>query len=246
MIALRRIAVFLYGVAAYFIFLVSFLYAIGFVGNLVVPKSIDSGWEEPLVLSLLVDLLLLGIFAIQHSVMARQGFKKWWIQRVPRPAERSTYVLIASLLLFLLFWQWCPLRAVIWTVENPLGQVMFWFFFWGGWLVVFLATLMIDHFDLFGLRRVFLYASGKEYTPPAFKTAGFYRFVRHPIMLGFLIAFWAAPRMTLGHLVFSLLTTAYIFIGTFLEERDLVRFYGDRYHEYRKKVAMILPFTKKG
>lgn len=242
---MKKIAAFLYGLVAYAVFFFSFLYAIGFTGNFFVPKSIDSGLEGAFVPSLAVNLLLLGLFAIQHSVMARQGFKKWWTQFVPRPIERSTYVLIASLLLLLLFWQWRPISASIWSVENSAGQVFLWGIFWLGWVLVLVSTFLIDHFDLFGLRQVFLYARGKPYTPPAFKTSWIYRCVRHPIMLGFLIAFWATPVMTAGHLVFSLLTTGYILVGIFFEERDLLKFHGPAYEAYRKQVPALLPSLKK-
>ncbi|MGH8248546.1 MAG: methanethiol S-methyltransferase [Gammaproteobacteria bacterium] len=235
------IIAFLYGVISYLVFLASFLYAIGFVGNLIVSKTIDSGQQGPVMEALLVDLVLLGLFAAQHSVMARPGFKNRWIKIVPKPVERSTYVLISSLLLLLLFWKWQPITGVVWAVENPAGRAAIGTIFWLGWVLVLVSTFMIDHFDLFGLRQVYLRLRGVEYTAVPFVNAALYKFVRHPIMLGFLIAFWAATDMTLGHLLFAAATTAYIFIGIFLEERDLAAALGPDYQQYRREVPMILP-----
>jgi methanethiol S-methyltransferase len=230
-----------YGVICYVIFLGSFLYAIGFVGDLVVPKTIDSGTIVPLPEALAVDIVLLGIFAVQHSVMARPGFKAVWTRIVPRSVERSTYVLCASLLLALTYWKWHAIPTVVWHVSSPAVNVLLLALFALGWLILLLSTFMINHFDLFGLRQVYLRMCGLEYTPLNFKQWGFYRFVRHPIMLGFVIAFWAAPQMSLGHLVFSIATTGYILVGIFLEERDLMKYHSAEYGAYRARVPMLFP-----
>jgi protein-S-isoprenylcysteine O-methyltransferase Ste14 len=233
-----------YGVASYLAFLASFLYAVGFAGNLLVPKSIDSGPGGSLPASFLVDTLLLLVFAVPHSVMARPAFKRWWTQFIPDPLERSTYVLVSSLALGLLFWQWRPLPAVVWDVANPVGRSLVYAVFWAGWAMVLVSTFLIDHSDLFGLRQVYLYACGRPYTPVGFKVLGFYRYVRHPIMLGFLIAFWAAPTMTTGHLLFAGATTAYIVIALQFEERDLAQFHPEQYRAFRDQVGMLLPFWR--
>ncbi len=231
----------LYGLACYACFLGSFLYAIGFVGDFAVPKTIDSGpagaWPE----ALLIDLVLLGLFAVQHSVMARPGFKAVWTRIVPRAVERSTYVLFSSLLLILLMWKWQAIPAVVWDVSASLPKTILLALCAVGWLIVLLSTFMINHFDLFGLRQVFLRMRGIDYTPLHFTQRALYKFVRHPIMLGFVIAFWAAPYMSAGHLVFAIMTTGYILVGIFFEERDLMRSHSAEYGAYRARVPMLFP-----
>ncbi|HEX2254457.1 MAG TPA: NnrU family protein [Thermoanaerobaculia bacterium] len=238
---MTRILATAYGFLAYGIFLVVFLYAIGFVGGFVVPKAIDSGPTEPLGPTLLVDLALLGLFAVQHSVMARPGFKRWWTRWVPRPIERSTYVLLASLVLALLFWQWRPLPEPIWTAESAAVRGLLWGLFGLGWATVLVSTFLISHAHLFGVRQVLDHQRGREPANPGFQTPNLYRHLRHPIMLGFFIAFWATPDMSTGHLLFALATSGYILLGVALEERDLLQAFGERYRVYQEQVPRFLP-----
>jgi methanethiol S-methyltransferase len=240
-----RLIAFFYGLASYLVFFVTFLYAVGFVSGLVVPKTIDSGIAGSMAEALIVNLLLMTLFAVQHSVMARKQFKQWWTQYVPKSVERSTYVLFASLALVLLFWQWRPMPNVVWQVSDPTlanfitGVSML------GWLLVLTSSFLINHFELFGLHQVVNNLAGRAMAEPRFKTPVLYKVVRHPIYLGFIIAFWVAPVMSVGHLLFAAVTTAYIFVGIMLEERDLIDLFGDEYRRYRDRVGMLVPFLGK-
>lgn len=241
-----KVLAFVYGTISYLIFLGAFLYAIGFLGNFTVSKSIDSGPQAAtLTRALILNILLLSIFAIQHSVMARPGFKRWWTRFIPKPIERSTYVLFSSLTLLLLFWQWRPITDVVWSVNNEIGRAVIWTLFVLGWGIVLLSTFLINHFDLFGLRQVYMYHQNQEYTDLGFRTPFLYKFVRHPIMLGFIIAFWATPDMTYGHLLFAAVTTIYILVAIQLEERDIINVHGEAYEDYRKEVSMLIPVPRK-
>jgi len=239
-----RVLAFLYGLAAYALFFITILYAIGFVMGLVVPKDIDIGAQAALGEAIVVDLALMSLFAVQHSVMARKPFKVWWTQIVPKSVERSTYVLLASLCLLLLFWQWRPIPAIVWQVENPNAAAAVAAISLLGWVIVFTSTFLINHFELFGLHQVTANLAGRDMPAPRFRAPLYYKFVRHPIYLGFIIAFWAAPVMTAGHLLFAAVTTAYIFVGIFLEERDLTELFGNEYRQYKSRVSMLIPWRK--
>jgi methanethiol S-methyltransferase len=243
-IHMGRFIAFLYGLASYVVFFVTFLYAIGFVSGLVVPKTIDTGTVVPLTEAFIVNILLMSVFAIQHSVMARKQFKRWWTQFVPASVERSTYVLFASLALVLLFWQWRPIPVLLWQIDNPQIAMAVTGLSFAGWLIVLTSTFLINHFELFGLHQVASNLAGRSIPAPHFRTPMYYQFVRHPIYLGFIIAFWAAPTMTAGHMLFAAVTTAYIFVGIFLEERDLVDLFGDEYRRYKDRVSMLVPWRK--
>jgi methanethiol S-methyltransferase len=241
---MAKFTAFLFGAVSYLTFLVTILYAIGFVEGLGVPKTIDTGAESPIFGALVINLALMSLFAVQHSVMARKPFKQWWTQFIPKSVERSTYVLFASLTLLLLFWQWRPMPAVMWHVEEPEMAVVITGLSLLGWVIVFTSTFLINHFELFGLHQVANNLTGRNMPEPVFRTPLYYKFVRHPIYLGFIIAFWAAPTMSVGHLLFAAVTTAYILLGILLEERDLVDMFGDEYRRYRQRVSMLLPWRK--
>jgi protein-S-isoprenylcysteine O-methyltransferase Ste14 len=242
-----RILAVVYGGACYTAFLVTFLYAIAFVAGVGVPKHIDNGAGAPLAAALAIDLALLALFAVQHSGMARPAFKRWWTRFVPPPIERSTFVLMSSLVLLLLFWQWRPLPQPVWQVEQGLARGVLWAVSMLGWLLVLVSSFAINHFELFGLRQVWLHRQRHEANKEEpFVVRAMYRIVRHPLMLGFLIAFWVAPTMSLGHLLFAVVVTGYIFVAVkFLEERDLIAVHGDAYREYQRKVPMLLPGRKR-
>ena len=242
---MKKISILIYGILAYIIFLVSFLYAIGFVNNLWVPKGIDSGINTDIVTALVMNISLLSFFAVQHSVMARPAFKNWWVKIISKPAERSTYILLTSLALLLIFWKWQPMTDTVWTVENSTIAMGIQVLYFIGWLIVLLSTFMISHFELFGLTQIVDNLKNRVSKSPSFQVNYFYGLVRHPIMLGFLIAFWATPTMSTVHLLFAVVTTIYILVAVkFLEERDLKKALGDTYVSYQKKVPMLIPFTK--
>jgi len=242
----KRFIVLLYGLISYAVFFATFLYAVGFVGNFLVPRSIDLPVDSNFAAALVTDVVLLTVFALQHSVMARPGFKRWWTRLIPEPAERSTYVLASSLALILLFAYWRPLGGIVWNVEQPVAVNILYGLCAFGWLLVLVSTFLINHFDLFGLRQVWLYFVGKPYEPIGFRSPGPYRLVRHPLYVGWLFAFWATPVMSVAHLLFAIATTGYILIAIQLEERDLVAHLGDSYREYKARVPMLIPFTRSG
>jgi protein-S-isoprenylcysteine O-methyltransferase Ste14 len=255
---MSRVSYLLFGIFAYLLFLAAILYGIGFVGDLdVVPKGINDAptqqaAESPdvteaqhVVTALVVNLSLLLLFAVQHNVMARPWFKNWWTRFVPKPIERSAYVAAASLILMLLYWQWRPITEVVWDVQNVYGRRAIWAVYFAGWAIVFLSSFVIDHFELFGLKQVWLYYKGRENVSAPFSERLLYRWVRHPLMLGFIIAFWAAPTMTLGRLLFALVNTIWILVAIRIEERDLARYLGEPYREYRERTPMLLPLPRK-
>lgn len=242
---MKKSLIFIYGIVAYCIFLIAFLYAIGFVGNIFVPKTIDSGVEPSLLKAILINAVLLSVFALQHSIMARPIFKEWFISIFSQAMERSTYILLSSLALLLVYWQWQPMTVIVWNVESAIFSMVLMGIFFMGWLIVLLSTFMINHFELLGLAQIFDNLKNRKTPNPKFQTNYLYKLVRHPLMLGFLIAFWATPTMTVGHLFFSLITTIYIFVAVkYLEEKDLRKFIGEAYETYQNEVPMIIPFTK--
>ncbi len=234
----------LYGLVNHVVFLGVFLYIICFLGNSgsLVPKTVDSGTPGPVGTALLVNIFLWVLFGVQHTLMARPRFKQWWTGIVPKHLERSTYVLISNLLMILILWQWQPMTGVVWEVQSPLGKNVLWALFFLGFGLVVLSSLILDHFDLLGTRQVILYAMGRPYTATPLKVVGFYKFVRHPLLLGWMIGFWSTPRMTTGHLVFAITTTAYILLAIHYEEKDLATVHGEPYRNYRERVSMIIPF----
>jgi methanethiol S-methyltransferase len=241
---MTRIVGLFYGAIAYAIFLVSFLYAVAFVADMPVPRTIDHGPSASWVTAVIVDLVLLGAFAIQHSGMARRGFKQWLTRWLPPQMERSTYVLLSSVLLILIFWQWRPIDAIVWSADSSWARLTLYGISAAGWLLVLTGTFAINHSDLFGLRQVWLHVRGRLYQPLKFQERLHYRMIRHPLMLGFIIAFWATPHMTVGHLLFAAATTGYILLALQLEERDLILAHGDDYRRYRERVPSLLPWPR--
>lgn len=233
---------FLFSILSYVFFLVVFLYSIGFVGNLYVPKGIDDGPASPAFMAAIINILLLSVFAVQHTVMARKPFKAWWTTIIPQQIERAMYVLLSSAALALIYWLWQPMPGVVWSVDAPLAQMVLTGVFFAGWLIVLLSTFLINHFDLFGLKQALASGSEIDGGPPVLAQTLFYKLVRHPIMTGFIIAFWATPQMSVGHLLFAIVTTAYILVALQFEERDLIAEFGDQYHEYKQRVGMVFPF----
>ncbi|MBI1739548.1 MAG: isoprenylcysteine carboxylmethyltransferase family protein [Acidobacteriales bacterium] len=242
---MKRFLALVYGIFCYALFLGTLLYAIGFVGNVGVPKSIDSGSAPAPLTAALMDALLLSLFAIQHSVMARHRFKQQWTRVVSWYLERSTFVLAATLALALVLWQWRPIPRVIWDLRGTASGSLLAILSWTGWGVLLLSTFLINHFELFGLEQVWAYFRQREFHRPPFKTPLFYAWVRHPVYLGFIIAFWSAPVMTAGHLLFAIATTGYILVGISYEERDLIRIYGEAYRDYRRRVPMLFPWRRR-
>jgi protein-S-isoprenylcysteine O-methyltransferase Ste14 len=236
-----------YGIIAYLLFFAAILYGIGFVGDMTfVPKGINDGLSTPLITALAINTVLLLLFAVQHNVMARPWFKDWWMRFVPRPIERSTYVAVASLILLFLYWQWRPIPDIVWHVENATGRGALWALYFFGWALVFYSSFVIDHFELFGLKQVWRDYQGEELATAPFSERSLYRWVRHPLMLGFIIAFWSAPTMTLGRLFFAAVTTLWILIAIQIEERDLAHFLGEPYREYRARTPMLVPLSRSG
>lgn len=240
---MTRIFFLLYGLVAYLLFFAAILYGIGFVADLWVPKGIDGGLITPLPMAIAVNVALLLLFAVQHDVMARPWFKEWWARFVPRPIERSTFVALASLILLFLYWQWRPMPAVVWHISNPTVRGILWVLYFAGWGIVFFSSFVIDHFELFGLKQAWAYFNGKEYVSATFSERSIYRWVRHPLMLGFILAFWSVPTMSQGRLLFAVVTTLWILVAIQIEERDLIAFLGEPYRQYRARTPMLIPFS---
>jgi len=241
----RRVAIFAYGVACYALFHLTALLGVAFLGNFALERTIDAAPRTGLAWAIAVDVLLLTVFALQHSVMARPSFKRWWTQFIPEPAERSTYVLLSCVALLLLYWQWQPIGGVVWNVQSETGRAILYGLYAAGWIGLVAATFAINHFDLFGLRQVWIYFQGRDYERLPFHVPGPYRLVRHPIYVGWLTIFWAAPTMTSAHLLFAVATTAYILIAIRLEERDLEGVFGEKYASYKRAVPMLIPGARR-